>query len=275
MLSPDALITAGALGATLSALSAARGSARLALTLIPCALGLSVALSPELLDSWGWAQGSSDPLALTLRLSSPSEGLKALAAPLHVTHPLGAWLAPLAALTGGIALVASWAKRVAVQRVALGAWALGCLVWLLGLYPSPGAWLSLTSGEASVREWLLVAEGINPQQLTSFVTPQGAWRWAPAHLSLALVGLVSACLGAWLPTHAEERSLEGGAKRLYLVGALMTLMGAAWHLTAHGGFVASTSVWVPVLALIVGAELTRSAAQATLLAALALGAIAL
>jgi hypothetical protein len=275
VLSPDALITVGALGATLSALSSARASARLALTLIPCALGLSAALSPELLDSWGWAQGASEPLAVTLRLSSPSEGLKVLAAPLHVTHPLGEWLANLAALTGGLALVASWAKRIAVQRLALGAWALGCVVWLLGLYPSPGAWASLTSGEAAVREWLLSAEGVNPQQLTSFVTPQGAWRWAPAHLSLALLGLVSASLGAWLPARSEERELEGGARRVYLAGALVALIGAAWHLTAHGGFVASTAVWVPVLALMVGAELTRNAAQAALLATLALGAVAL
>ena len=277
-MTPSALLLIGALGATLSSLKSALGSARVALAALPLGVGIVAALEPTALDLWAWSASSGELVSATLKLDVAGEGAQVLSAPLHVAHPLSAWLGYAWCALGAFALLAQWARREQLARLSLTAYAALTALWLLA---SPvGGFLftgGLSSGEGALREWLLMSERFDVAQLSSFTLPEGSWRWAPHRLGLLLVAGSAALLGASLPASAgaQQRAFEGSGRLLYQLASLVALAGLMWQLNALGGFVGEAKPWVALICLTVGAVLTHSATQATSLALLALAAVTL
>ena len=123
MVESGVLLVTGALIAAVASLRASRGGARFALAALPLGVGLTMVFEPSTLDLWGWSVSSGEVLSATVRLDVPGEGIKVLSAPLHVAHPLSAWLGYLWSVLGGLAMISLWARREQLSRLALGAWA--------------------------------------------------------------------------------------------------------------------------------------------------------
>jgi hypothetical protein len=270
------LASVGAAFACASALSLARDRVRLSLSLAPLALGAAVAMEPSALDLYAWSQGAEslgEPLSVTLRYEGAA-GLSALSAPLAVAAPLSGAVAWLLAALGLAGVSAELAGASRASRVALGLWGLTALAWLLAAPLSP---LSLTAGEAGVRDWIaLGAEltGVEAQRVSAFVPPAGEWRWAPAHLWGGLVSIAAALLGSLMPESASARrpdTYEGRARLGVTVGAALALLGVGAQLAVSGGLTASAAPLLgAALALGVASALAHRGAQAL---ALSLGAL--
>lgn len=278
MISSSALLIAGATISVVASLRASKGGARFALATLPLGVGLMTALNPTALDLWGWSLSSGELLSATLKLDVPGEGLKVLSAPLHVTHPLSGWLGYVWSALSAMAMMTLWARKEPLSRLCLGAWVALTGLWLLASPVGGPLFLGASeSGEATLRDWLVLSQSIDADRLSAFTVPTEPWRWAPHRLALVLVASLSALLGASLPsvTQSGARPLEGSARALYQGGALLALIGVAWQLTQAGGFVGVAPPWVAFISLTVGGLLAHSASQAATLSLLALAAVAL
>jgi len=277
MIGSSALLIAGAVTSVVASLQASRGGARLSLAALPLGVGLMTALNPSSLDLWGWSLSSGELVSATLKLDVPGEGLKVLSAPLHVTHPFSGWLGAVWSALGALAMMTLWARRAPLSRLCLGAWVALTALWVLASPVGGPLFLGTAeSGEATLRDWLMMSQSVDADRLSAFTVPTESWRWAPHRLTLVFVASLSALLGALLPgTQGGPRPLEGWSRALYQGGALMALAGVAWQLTQAGGFVGVAPPWVALISLTVGGLLAHSASQAATLSLLALAAVAL
>ena len=277
-MSPSFLLLIGALSAVFASLRYAGGGARLALAALPFGVGIAASVHPAMLDLWGWAAQSGELLNVTLKLDVAGEGMKVLSAPLHIAHPLSSWLGYAWSVLGGFAMLSLWAKRVQLARISLGMWSALMIAWVIAA-PAGGVLFTgdTQSGEAALRDWLMMSQSFDADRLSAFTVPTQSWKWAPYQLGLLIVAGVSALIGALLNTsdRAMNRLFEGGARVLYQLGALVALAGVILHLNQAGGFIGSATPWVALISLIVGGVLSHSASQAATLALLALAATTL